>query len=201
MSSLNLKNITVGPIRTNAYLFDCGDGLAVVDPGDDADKILSEAQKAGKQIKHILLTHSHWDHIGAVNELKKLGAKVYVHKEEVQILHSEINPDILLDGSEVLKLGGREVKVLHTPGHTAGSVCYIVDYKQENPNVPQSVMFSGDTLFYLEIGRCDLPTGNFNTMKKTLKKLFALDTDYKVLPGHGKSTSIFFERDNNPYAE
>ena len=181
---------TCPPLLTNTYLFDCGNSLAVVDPGSNAEKIVSIAERIGKPIRFILLTHAHWDHVGAVSTLQKQGAKVYVHKTELKIIANFV-PDFLIEDGSMLTLDEVTVQVVHTPGHTAGGVCYIIG----------DTMFSGDTLFYLEIGRCDLPTGNFDTMKKTLQKLFALKNNYRILPGHGKETTLNFERLNNPYRE
>jgi len=179
-----------GPIQTNTYLFECGDAVAVVDPGAESSKILALADnKFNKPIKFVLLTHAHWDHVGAVIDLQKQGAKVYMHEDDMQNLERDFIPDVLLKGGEELSLGNQTISVLHTPGHTAGSVVYKT----------LDTIFSGDTLFRREIGRCDFPTGNFNTMKKTLAMLFALKGDYRVLPGHGEETTLESERKENPY--
>ncbi|MCL2062113.1 MAG: MBL fold metallo-hydrolase [Firmicutes bacterium] len=186
---MEVTHLHTGPIETNTYLFDCGSYLAVVDPGGEAEKLLDAAQKQGKTIGAVLLTHAHWDHIGAVSELQKNGAKVYIHQTDALLLNNRFTPDVLIKKEGKLILDARTVQILHTPGHTAGSVCYIAD----------NILFSGDTLFRLQIGRCDLPTGDFSVMKETLKKLFALSVDYRVLPGHGQETTLSFEKAHNPY--
>ena len=186
---MRIQCVPTGFIQTNTYLFDCGGASAAVDPGAEADRILAAAEAWGKPIRYVLLTHAHWDHVGAVRALQDGGARVFLHESDVKILKSDFTPDVLLRGGESLALGDRTVTVLHTPGHTAGGVCYLCG----------GAMFSGDTLFRLEVGRCDLPTGNFAQMKESLKKLFALTNDYRVLPGHGEETTLGFERTHNPY--
>ncbi|MCL2798155.1 MAG: MBL fold metallo-hydrolase [Firmicutes bacterium] len=203
---MQLSIVQTGLIGTNTYIFDCGDALAVVDPGANSERILKAAEPFNKPIRHVLLTHAHWDHVGAVRFFQQSGARVYLHEADQKILKSDFAPDVLLKGGEELGIcchgvrlidsdtvskpdPARAVSVLHTPGHSAGSVCYLVN----------DVMFSGDTLFRLEIGRCDLATGSFAQMKNSLKTLFALKKDYCVLPGHGEETSLFFEKANNPY--
>ena len=188
---MKITILQTGSLQTNTYLFDCGEVLAVVDPGAEPDKIMSAAQKLGKPIGYVLLTHSHFDHVGAVSAIQYSGATVYLHSQEVSILQSDFTPDALVEDGDMLNLGNQSVTVMHTPGHTAGSVCYIID----------DVMFSGDTLFRLEIGRCDLPTGSFATMKKTLKRLLSIKKDYRVLPGHGEESTLEFERLHNRYAK
>ena len=183
------KCVETGFLTENAYIFDCGDALCLVDPGAEADKIQAAAAEFHKPVRFILLTHAHFDHVGAVRFFQKFGARVFLHEGDKPVLNSDFTPDVWLKGGETLHLDGMSVMVLHTPGHTGGSVCYLAD----------DVMFSGDTLFCLEIGRCDLPTGSFADMKKSLKKLFSLAKNYRVLPGHGEETELYFERENNPY--
>ncbi len=194
--AINVIKLHTGPIQTNTYLFECGSQVAVVDPGADAAKISAAAEKIGKPAGFVLLTHAHWDHTGAAAALQALGAKVFISAADAALLDyyfkrgvAPFVPDARVYDGDVLDLNGVKVKVLLTSGHSAGSACYLTD----------GVMFSGDTLFRLEVGRCDLPTGDFDAMKQSLKKLFALEKDYRVLPGHGEETALFFERDNNPY--
>lgn len=189
-------------LETDTYLVLNGARAFVVDPGDDADKILAAAAAEGAKIEYVLLTHAHFDHTGAVAELQKHGALVVMHRDDVQLLGSFKNlafyvgkkverfvPDVTVAGGETLDVAGISVKVIHTPGHTAGGVCYVAE----------DCIFSGDTLFELSYGRTDFPTGNFKELKNSiLNKLFALKGDFKVFPGHGNSTTLQFEREHNP---
>jgi len=197
-----MKPITLvtGVFQTNTYIFEAEKSIVIIDPGDDADKIAQIALEIGKPIKHILLTHAHYDHVGAVGLLQKVGAKVYLHKSDFENVKSgeyvfgKVTPDVLLEKDEIFNIDNLKIQNLHTPGHSAGSTCYIVD----------DIMFSGDTLFLEEIGRCDLPSGDLEVMKKTLKRLFDIfrveGKDYQVLPGHGATTTLSHEAKYNPYA-
>ena len=153
-------------------------------------------------IDAVLLTHAHFDHIGAAAELQRGGALIVMHRDDVPLVGSFKNlafyagkkvehftPDVTVSGGETLDVAGIAVKVMHTPGHTAGGVCYIAE----------DCIFSGDTLFELSYGRTDFPTGSFKELKNSIvNKLFALKGDYKVFPGHGAPTTLQFEREHNP---
>lgn len=196
-----IKTVTVGEIGENAYILDYGEGVLLIDPG--ADYVRIKALAAEKPVTHVLLTHAHYDHIGAVAAFQREGAKVCLHKDDVELLQGAGNlaalfgaclnyfkPDVILQGGETLDIGGNKLEVLHTPGHTAGSVCYVFG----------DTIFSGDTLFYLSVGRTDFPSGNQAALHRSVKEiLFALSGEYKVLPGHGCPTQLSFERKNNPY--
>ncbi|MCI8412662.1 MAG: MBL fold metallo-hydrolase [Clostridia bacterium] len=198
---MKIRSLTVGSIGENVYLLDDGDGVILIDPGADFAAI--SAALAEKQCKHVLLTHAHYDHIGAVAQFQKQGAKVYLHRDDVKLLNGaghlaalfgetlqSFVPDVLLNGGETLQLGTFSFRVLSTPGHTDGSVCYITD----------NVIFSGDTLFRLSVGRTDFPSGDAAKLRDSLKnRLFALEEDYTVYPGHDSPTTLSFERENNPY--
>jgi len=171
---------------------------AIIDPGD-CDAAL-EQLVTGLDVRYILLTHRHFDHICGTARLKALlpAAKVAIHVNDACGLeHGEDSlalqrgidfipcmPDILLVGNDILPLGGTNIQVLHTPGHTIGGVCYIID---DN-------IFSGDTLFCEGIGRLDLPTGNFEAMNASLRALFALKGDYNLFPGHNEATTLAAEQ-------
>ncbi len=178
----------------------------VVDPGGDCPGILSWLEDNGlEDVTHILLTHGHFDHIAAVAELKRAtGAEVCIHERDIGMLKSSkeylaatmgfhIQPceaDIILRGGETIEAADMDVYVLHTPGHSGGSVCYIAE----------GVMFSGDTLFHLSVGRTDLPGGDPIEFKDTLdNKICGLKHDYTVYPGHGPDTTLFSEFRRNPY--
>ncbi len=204
---MKIYTIATSVVVTNTYILDLGGGTgAVIDPGGDCDRIVAAMRERGLRPQAVLLTHGHFDHAGAAAAIQRLGAEVYIHSYDVQLITSDKNlaadfgytfepfsPDHTLSDGDVITLGDAAFKVMHTPGHTAGSVCYI----EEN----ERVIFSGDTLFYLSAGRTDFPTGNGRQMLDSLRnRLFALEGDYRVFPGHDRATTLRFEKENNPYA-
>lgn len=155
-------------------------------------------------LQYILLTHGHFDHIGGVRDIKKeYGCKVVISSVDAPMLSSgkaslaafcgaeqnNTKPDITVQDGDEIELGTLKIKVLSTPGHTSGSVCFVVG----------DALFSGDTLFYCSCGRTDFPTGSSDDMIKSLKKLASLDGNYKVYTGHNQLSNLDFERKNNPY--
>lgn len=203
-----INRVMVGMIQTNCYIVGHSDSseCIIVDPGDEAQKIISCANKDGKKIVAILLTHGHFDHIGAVDELRtRCGARVYACEKEKELLKQpELNlsvninrrmsekADIYVTEGDVIKEAGIELKVIETPGHTIGGVCY---YNEEN-----KVLFSGDTLFEMSVGRTDFPTSSGAGLVKSIReKLFLLPDDVLVYPGHGGATDIGSEKMNNMY--
>ncbi len=204
---VNIEKYTVGILKTNCYLIeDLRTGeMAIVDPGSSSKELSARVDECKNKIKYILLTHGHFDHIQAVKKYKDITkSKLVAYKgEETLILDPDLNLssryvnkdlgrikiDILLSNLDKLMLGETEITLIHTPGHTSGSCCYIID---DN-------IISGDTLFRGDIGRTDLATGNYDDMMKSLKMLADLEGDYKVYPGHGKETTLDFERQNNNY--
>ncbi len=187
---------------TNTYIVtdeETGE-TAVVDPSLSEEKLIEKLE--GKKVKYILLTHGHFDHIGGVNLVKeKTGAKVIIHREDEEMLcdpdknyGTDIAPiyaDALVEDGTELMLGNSKIKVLHTPGHTKGGVCYIFP--------DDRIIFSGDTLFRLTAGRTDLYGGDARTELKSLLKIGDLEGDYAVYPGHDEATTLQFERENNRY--
>ena len=165
-------------------------------------RVLAECEKLALKPVAVLLTHGHYDHIGGCGALYGAGAPVYCGEDEKRLIFSDDNraifhgitiPEFAIhatvkDGDE-LNLCGMKIKVISTPGHTAGGVCYLI-----GGNV-----FSGDTLFSGSVGRTDLATGSFPALVKSIKKLYALNGDYTVFPGHGEATSLDKERVGNPY--
>lgn len=156
------------------------------------------------ELQYILLTHGHFDHIGGVRDIKKeYGCKVVMSSVDAPMLSSgkaslaafcgaeqnDTEPDITVQDGDEIEVGTLKIKVLSTPGHTSGSVCYVVG----------DALFSGDTLFYCSCGRTDFPTGSSDDMIKSLKKLASLDGNYKVYTGHNQLSDLDFERKNNPY--
>ncbi len=178
---------------------------AVIDAPCRADIILSTLLKNGESLKKVLLTHGHFDHIMAAAKLyEKTGAEVFIHKLDAPKLKSSYlsaadffgitdftpfyNEKTVSDG-DVITLDEVSFKVLHTPGHTSGGVCYIT----------KNIIFSGDTLFELSVGRCDMPDGNASALSDSLRRLSQLDGDYKIYTGHGAPTELSFEKKYNPY--
>lgn len=204
---LNVSILVVGPVQTNCYIVHNGPGKCVViDPGDEPAKILSKLDSIKATPEAILLTHGHFDHIGAVSELQKKFPETPVYaytKEELLLKSPELNESssmgpegIVLNGvtyledGDELKLLGENWKLIYTPGHTIGSCCYYVE------SAP--VLFSGDTLFADSCGRTDLATGNMKDMINSIRNvLMKLPDKTMVLPGHGPNTSIGIERRQN----
>jgi len=202
-----LKKLSVGELDTNCYILgdeETQEGV-VIDPGGDFDLIDENIEKLNLKIKYIILTHGHIDHIQALAELKiKTKAKVLIHKEDAPILSdptfnlslftggnsSFSKPDLLLKDSDTIEFGKISLLVIHTPGHTPGSVSLYTD----------KVLFSGDTLFCEGVGRTDLPGSSWEKLLNSIKqKLFTRPNDTEVLPGHGPSTTIGWEKENNPW--
>lgn len=178
------------------------DGV-MIDPGGVAEKLLAEAQ--GVNIKYIILTHAHFDHIGALEEVaEKTGAFVVVHELEAYALtdsrynlctlagvpENRRGADKIVKEGDVIKLGDLELKFIHTPGHTPGCMCIFVG---------DNDLITGDTLFNGSIGRTDFEGGSFEKMRKSLERLSALDDEITIYPGHGEESTIGFEKRTNPY--
>ena len=190
---MNLQKLTLGLYQTNTYILSNGTEAAVIDPGYEPDTILDALE--GLTLKAILLTHGHFDHVGAVRELvAETGCEVWIHAAEGTMppmvtagpLYYTHTYD---EGDTICPISGVEITVLHTPGHTPGSVCLLWGRD----------LFSGDTLFEGSCGRVDLPGGNGHQMVASLRRLAALQADYQVHPGHGGSTALSAERRYNPY--
>jgi len=183
-------NITVGPLQTNCYISFAEDNDigVIIDPGDDAEAILDVIRSIKVDIQAIFLTHTHFDHIGAVRRIQQtLNIPVYVSGNETNI-KKDWDVKLVSDGDKI-EIGGVTYEFLLTPGHSQGSVCIMAE----------SSIFSGDTLFRQNCGRCDLPGGDFKEMMRSLKRLSLLPGNYAVFPGHGPKTTLNFERMNNPY--
>ena len=208
MGQIEIKSMTLGMVATNCYLIinkETKEAL-LIDPADNALRISNVIEENVCTLKAILLTHGHFDHIMALNELKKrYNVPVYAHEEEEDVLkQSSLNmsgmigqiyttqADIYVKDGEHLKLAGLDIIVLHTPGHTQGGVCY---YLPE-----EKVLMSGDTLFHCSIGRTDFPTGSMSQLVRSVKEqLFVLPDDVQVYPGHDSVTSIGYEKQYNPF--
>jgi hydroxyacylglutathione hydrolase len=205
---INIETFTLGPLQTNAYLLTTEDGKKgiVIDPGMNPAALLRRIENI--EIEAILLTHTHFDHIGGVDAVRKAkGCPVYVHPIEADWLTDgkkngslrwpELGGAITTDEAEydlgegqVLNLLGIQIKVFHTPGHSPGSVSFLWNDR----------LFSGDVLFKLSVGRTDLPGGNFRDLADSIHgKLFELGDQVVVYPGHGPKTTIGYEKQNNPH--
>ena len=189
---LKITTLPIGYLQTNCYILTGDSGCLVIDPASDADRILEALN--GKPLAAVLLTHGHFDHVGAVKNLvAETGCPVYLCEQELSLPRAITSGPLYYthtygEGDE-LTLAGLTFTVLHTPGHTPGSVCLCFGDQ----------MFAGDTLFAGSIGRTDLPDGDSATMLKTLHRLAGLETDYTVHPGHGESTTLAEEKRYNPY--
>ncbi|MCH8004137.1 MAG: MBL fold metallo-hydrolase [Nanoarchaeota archaeon] len=191
------EQIPVGQMQNFSYLIGDENSKegAVVDPAWENSKILDIAKKHDLNIKFILITHSHYDHIDGVKSLvDATDATVYVHKDDmVEIKNRGIDKIKTIDENDEINIGKIKIKVLHTPGHSPGSVCYLFNNK----------IITGDMLFVEAIGRVDLPGGDIEKMFNSLQKLKKLDDNIEVYPGHDygsiKHSTIAHEKENNPY--
>jgi len=184
---MQTKTIKVGPIQTNCYIIidEKSNEALIIDPGDEADEILPEIK--GLKIKAIVITHGHWDHVGAIDQIKNAtGALVYMHAGDNMMAKVDKN----LNDGDKFKIGGTVFEVIHTPGHSEGGICLYT----------KGHLFSGDTLFLRWHGRVDLPGSSAQKMKQSLKRLAELPDDTKVYPGHDESTTIGQEKEGGALA-
>ena len=197
---MKVSVMQVGPIGTNCYfLQDEESGLmAIIDPGDDWERILHQVKKAEGEVKYILLTHGHYDHTTAVPDLVKAlpGVQVYIHQADANGAGSQLFPlaaqvkDLNnYDEGDTLSLGSLTIEGLHTPGHSKGSVTLKVG----------DVLFTGDTLFCGSCGRTDLRGGSYEEIMASLKRLGELEGDFHVCPGHDRTSTLERERKYNPF--
>lgn len=202
-----IEVLPVGPLQVNCVVLGCSATrkAAVIDPGDDFDSILAVLKKHQLQVEIILNTHGHFDHIGANAALKKQsGAPLYIHPGDINLLQLaktqgalyglNVNnsplPDHELSDGETVEFGEQKLKVLHTPGHSPGCVCFYTE----------GLLISGDTLFAGSVGRTDLPGGNHQQLLASLRaKLVGLPGQTRVIPGHGPDTSMAQELRHNPF--
>lgn len=204
---MKIKKFEVGPLFVNCYILYDNDTkeAVVIDPGDEPDLILDFVKEEGLSVNFILCTHGHFDHIGAVKEVKdETGAKIILHEKDIEIyknspqvaiqffgieIEQQPEPDILIKNEEIIKIGNISLKFMHTPGHSPGSMCVYSD----------GYLFTGDTLFAGSVGRTDLAGGSMQDLINSLKKIATLPEETVVLPGHGPKTKISVEIKTNPF--
>jgi len=201
-----LKQFIVGPLEVNCWLVtdEATRETMIIDPGDEPDRIEEWIRREKLKVKFIICTHSHFDHVGALPELKaSTGAAIVLHKDEKPLYDRAhelaVNwgfrigrlpkPEVLANDGGTIAIGGASFRVIHTPGHSPGGICLLGN----------GALFSGDTLFAGSIGRTDLPGGDFKALSASLLKLKKLPDDTLVHPGHGHSSSIGKEKAFNPY--
>ena len=201
-----IERLEVGACAANCYIVsdEAGGQGMIIDPGDEADRILDLVKKLELEIKHIVLTHGHIDHVGALREAKEAtGASVAVHTGDMATLNDKTLSivlgipykappaiDRLLEDGDIVSVGELGFTVIHTPGHTPGGICLL----------GEGVVFTGDTLFQYGIGRGDLPGGSYEQLMDSISnRLMVLDDDVVIYPGHGPETTVGAERRGNPF--
>lgn len=209
MVEMFLQRMTIGPFSVNAYLLGCckSKTMAVIDPGGEPDEIWQRIQKLGYSLKFIINTHGHLDHTAGNYRLQQLSkARILAHPDDIYLMTTEDNfvslffseidlspkPDILINDGQVIEVGHLNLEVIHTPGHTQGGVCLLVE----------DILFTGDTLFAGSIGRTDLPGGNYQQIIASIQqKLYTLDDHLRILPGHGQESILGTEKRSNPFVK
>ncbi|TCL56014.1 glyoxylase-like metal-dependent hydrolase (beta-lactamase superfamily II) [Kineothrix alysoides] len=210
MANLKIGRMVLGICQTNCYFVyreGCVD-VIFIDPADSGDYIYESLKEKGFQVKGILLTHGHFDHIWGSERLRELsGAKIYAYKEEKALCEDSVKnvseqagraytvvPDEYLEDGARITIAGMTCRLIATPGHTIGGCCY---YFEED-----RMLISGDTLFQESVGRTDLPTGSMSTLTRSIKeRLYVLPDEVKVYPGHGEPTEIGWEKKYNAFCQ
>lgn len=203
--TMKIKSFVKPPIDNNNYLLidEATKEAALIDCSTFDDEILTAIDDEGAVLKYVLLTHGHFDHITGLNDTDE-DVEVLMHQADMEWI-TELNTylpmvgmppmktpriDAYLEDNQVIKLGETQIKVIHTPGHTQGGVCFLV-----NNN-----LFSGDTIFKESVGRCDLPGGNFDQIVESIEnKIFTLPNDIVIYPGHGRTTTVGWEKEHNMF--
>ncbi len=206
---MKIDRFVIGPVGTNCYIVrnDDTDECFVTDPAACPLELVGHIRREGLNVKAVLLTHGHFDHIMGLDDfLKEFPVPVYAFSEEKPLLESaELNSSLGMFGrpytfsgaeyvsdGQILHIAGFEIRVIHTPGHTAGGCCYYIP--------AENVLISGDTLFRASVGRTDLPTGSMGDLVRSVReKLFVLPEETKVYPGHMEETTIGYEKKYNPF--
>lgn len=202
-----LKQFVLGFLENNNYLLidEMTKEAVLIDCTQESDEIEKAITESGAKLKYILLTHGHFDHVMGVDSIRdKFGCKVLIHEADEPVLKDiskisvefnmgHVQPpkvDEYISDGQIIKFGQKEIKVINTPGHTAGGVCFMVDNK----------LFTGDTIFFQSVGRTDLLTGSFNQIKSSIEeKIFTLDENIEIYPGHGRSSTVGYEKVHNQF--
>lgn len=206
---MKLERLTLKLLAENCYIYHNEENCVVFDPGSDFEHIKDYIVSRNLQVSYILLTHCHFDHVGAASDLKDFfNTKILCHKDDLATLkmtnksaeYYGLEPvkvpeiDSFVNDNDIIDFCGTPIKVIHTPGHSTGSVCYYI----ENDNI----LISGDTLFLESIGRTDFPTGSYDDIIKSIEeKLYSLPDNTVVYPGHGFHTTIEHEKKANPFVQ
>ncbi|MEJ2154195.1 MAG: MBL fold metallo-hydrolase [Desulfobacteraceae bacterium] len=208
---MKIYPMPVGPLQANCFIVGCEETrkAAIVDPGGDADRLLSLLEKEKLEAAAIINTHGHFDHVGGNKAVKTAtGAELMIHKEDAPMLahltqtaaawglraEDSPVPDRLLEDGDLIDFGNLQFKVIHTPGHSLGGICLHVESEQ--------ALFVGDTLFAGSIGRTDLPGGDYDTLIRSIQtRLFVLPDETAVYNGHMESTTIGQEKRFNPFCK
>ncbi|MEW6003210.1 MAG: MBL fold metallo-hydrolase [Nitrospirota bacterium] len=203
-----VKSLVIGPLESNCFIIadeNTREAL-VIDPGDEPDRILSIINKHNFKVKYIICTHAHFDHVGAVSDIKKeTGARIIIHRDDLDIYNHtkemallwgfEIEPlpepDSFVSEGDIIKIGNLKFEVFHTPGHSPGGICLY----------GEGLLITGDTLFAGSVGRTDFYGGDISKLKKSFKRLMSLPDKIKVIPGHGPETTIGRERTYNIFSQ
>ncbi len=199
---MTVETMTLGSYQTNCYLVHDGCACAIVDPGYNAPAILRRVQQLGLKVDAILLTHGHFDHVGAVEQIvEKTGCALWMSESDwsqkispltgyfYPLANCDFTEVHFCEDGEIIHAGGLTFEVLITPGHTCGSVCYRCG----------NALFTGDTLFAGSCGRTDLPGGDGQTLAWSLERLWELEEDFRIYPGHGEPSTLSQEKSTNPY--
>lgn len=203
---MQIKSISVGQLAANSYLIwdDDSNDAAIIDPGDDGDFLSEKIQELNLNLRYILLTHAHFDHVLGILPLKlNYNPIIKLHKEDL-FLYKQANkssrhwvgeegdplpsPDVFMEAGELIKIGEVELKVIETPGHTPGSIILY--------NKKKKVLFTGDTLFKSGVGRTDFSYSSPTDIEISLKKIFSLPGDTTIYPGHGETSTLAVENLN-----
>ncbi|MEW6068743.1 MAG: MBL fold metallo-hydrolase [Nitrospirota bacterium] len=199
-----IKKFIVGPLENNCFIIadEKTKEALIIDPGDEPDRILDLITENNFKVKYIICTHAHFDHIGAVSDIKKeTDATIVIHRDELDLYNNIENqgimwgfkfdplpePDMFVSEGDKLTIGDLNFEILHTPGHSPGGICLY----------GEGILITGDTLFAGSVGRTDLYGGDFEKLKRSFKRLMSLPEKIKVLPGHGTETTIGEEKINN----
>lgn len=191
---MQIIRVITGPLEENTYIVSAdGSNAVIVDPGDNAPDVIGILRENSLTPQLLLLTHGHFDHTGAITALQQAyGVPVAVHQEDNGLMSGSV-PDVqkvrFVSGEDILETAGLRIRVLHTPGHSRGSCCYLIN----------AVLFSGDTLFAGSIGRTDFPESDPEAMRISLRILLELPDRTRVFPGHGPETTIEREKQTNPW--